>query len=410
MEVEEKVINEEYKIWKKNAPFLYDLVMTHALEWPSLTVQWFPDRRRVENKESSVQRLLLGTHTSDAEQNYLMIAEVHLPLEDTAIDARKYDDQKGEVGGFGAVSDKIEIVMKINHDGEVNKARYMPHNPAIIATKTVSSEVYVFDYTKHPSKPDSNGKCQPDIRLTGHSKEGYGLSWNSIKDGYLLSGSDDAVVCLWDVKNAGRELAAMSIFKGHAGVVEDVAWHLHHESYFGSVGDDKKLMIWDIRQAPDKASHSVEAHAAEVNCLSFNPFNEFILATGSADKKVALWDMRNLKAKLHSFQGHTDEIFQVQWSPSNETIVASSGSDRRLNIWDLSRIGEQQPTEDAADGPPELLFIHGGHTNKISDFAWNPNEPWVIASVAEDNIIQIWQMAENIYNDDGEDVPEAELE
>ncbi len=37
-------------------------------------------------------------------------------------------------------------------------------------------------------------------------------------------------------------------------------------------------------------------------------------------------------------------------------------------------------------------FIHGGHTSKISDFSWNPNEPWVIASVAEDNIIQIWQM------------------
>lgn len=30
--VEERVINEEYKIWKKNTPFLYDLVMTHALE------------------------------------------------------------------------------------------------------------------------------------------------------------------------------------------------------------------------------------------------------------------------------------------------------------------------------------------------------------------------------------------
>lgn len=33
---------QEYKIWKKNSPFLYDLVMTHALEWPSLTVQWLP--------------------------------------------------------------------------------------------------------------------------------------------------------------------------------------------------------------------------------------------------------------------------------------------------------------------------------------------------------------------------------
>ncbi len=40
---EEKIINEEYKIWKKNAPYLYDLVVTHALEWPSLTAQWLPD-------------------------------------------------------------------------------------------------------------------------------------------------------------------------------------------------------------------------------------------------------------------------------------------------------------------------------------------------------------------------------
>ena len=39
-------MNEEYKIWKKNTPFLYDLVITHALEWPSLTVQWLPVRAR----------------------------------------------------------------------------------------------------------------------------------------------------------------------------------------------------------------------------------------------------------------------------------------------------------------------------------------------------------------------------
>ena len=29
----------------------------------------------------------------------------------------------------------------------------MPQNPCIIATKTPSSDVLVFDYTKHPSKP-----------------------------------------------------------------------------------------------------------------------------------------------------------------------------------------------------------------------------------------------------------------
>jgi histone-binding protein RBBP4 len=35
---------QEYKIWKKNSPFLYDLVVTHALDWPSLTCQWLPDK------------------------------------------------------------------------------------------------------------------------------------------------------------------------------------------------------------------------------------------------------------------------------------------------------------------------------------------------------------------------------
>lgn len=52
--VEEKAVNEEYKIWKKNTPFLYDLVMTHALEWPSLTVQWLPDVTRLQSTSLSV--------------------------------------------------------------------------------------------------------------------------------------------------------------------------------------------------------------------------------------------------------------------------------------------------------------------------------------------------------------------
>ena len=35
----------------------------------------------------------------------------------------------------------------------------------------------------------------------------------------------------------------------------------------------------------------------------------------------------------------------------------------------------------------------------MADFAWNANDPWVVASVAEDNILQVWSMAENIYAD-----------
>lgn len=46
------------------------------------------------------------------------------------------------------------------------RARYMPQNPCIIATKTPSSDVLVFDYTKHPSKP---GKFLCNIVLEVHN-------------------------------------------------------------------------------------------------------------------------------------------------------------------------------------------------------------------------------------------------
>ena len=68
------------------------LVITHALEWPSLTAQWLPEV--TQGTDYHTHRLILGTHTSD-EQNHLIIASVQLPAEDAAIDTTQYDAEKG---------------------------------------------------------------------------------------------------------------------------------------------------------------------------------------------------------------------------------------------------------------------------------------------------------------------------
>jgi histone-binding protein RBBP4 len=72
----------------QSSPLPDDIVLTHALEWPSLTVQWLPDKKVKEGASFSTQELILGTHTSDDELNFLMVAKVVLPLEDTVIDQR----------------------------------------------------------------------------------------------------------------------------------------------------------------------------------------------------------------------------------------------------------------------------------------------------------------------------------
>ena len=75
----------------------------------------------------------------------------------------------------------------------------MPQNPYLIATKSSASEVYVFDWSKHPSKPAADGRFEPDLILKGHQKEGYGLAWNPHEEGHLISGSDDSLICAWDI-------------------------------------------------------------------------------------------------------------------------------------------------------------------------------------------------------------------
>jgi len=76
-----------------------------------------------------------------------------------------------EFGGYGGLECRLSITQKIVHEGEVNRARYQPQNPDIIATMSVSGDVLVFDRTKHPNSPTSND-CKPDIRLKGHAAEG----------------------------------------------------------------------------------------------------------------------------------------------------------------------------------------------------------------------------------------------
>jgi histone-binding protein RBBP4 len=112
-----------------------------------------------------------------------MIAKAKIPAKDSG-------DKDIKDSGINKGESRIEIETKINHDGEVNKAKPMPHMYNIIATKTNKGEVHVFDYHKHPLKPLDN-LVKPELRLLGHTAEGFALSWNTIKPGYLLSGAND---------------------------------------------------------------------------------------------------------------------------------------------------------------------------------------------------------------------------
>lgn len=363
--------------------------------------------------------MLLGTHTVEGATNYLQIANVQLP-NPVKPDPKDYNEETGEIGGHGAGQNKdkaevkFNIIQKITHPGEVNKARYQPQNPNIIATMATDGRVLIWDRTKHSVTPSASQL--PQIELIGHEKEGYGLNWSPLESGHLATASEDTTVRLWDVNQASKtntRLAPTRTYTHHSGIVNDVQYHPHHKSLIGSVSDDITVQILDVRNpTTDKSviKSGPDQHKGPINALAFNLGVDTVLATGSEDSTIAIWDLRNMKQKIHVLEGHQDSVTALEWHPFQEQILGSSSYDRRILFWDLARVGDEQTPEDSQDGPPELLFMHGGHTNRISDFSWNMNNPWVVCSAADDNLIQVWRCAEAIVGSDEDDVPMEELE
>lgn len=65
-----------YKSWKKNSPLLYDTLVTHILDWPTLTTQFLPINQSDPDGFFDTYKLVLGTQTDGVVSNYLIIAKV----------------------------------------------------------------------------------------------------------------------------------------------------------------------------------------------------------------------------------------------------------------------------------------------------------------------------------------------
>ncbi|CAG8667553.1 5583_t:CDS:2, partial [Paraglomus occultum] len=186
----------------------------------------------------TIQRLLLGTHTPPNEQNYLEVASVQLPRDSSLYDSRIHDGEKDVSAnvylsitngyGFGEGENRINLVKSIPHSGEVNRARYMPQNHDIIATKSIDGDVYIFDLTQPSPEPSENISCTPFLKLKGHSEEGFGLSWNQYRQGHVLDTSIDTTIGYWDISgntakpalDSATEINTLHVFKGHESAVE----------------------------------------------------------------------------------------------------------------------------------------------------------------------------------------------
>ena len=81
-----QAINETYKIWKKNVPFLYNVLQTYELPSCSQTIDVLPETFLQDTWE--INRLILGSNS--IVKNYIMLVAVKLPTDDSLVDFINY--------------------------------------------------------------------------------------------------------------------------------------------------------------------------------------------------------------------------------------------------------------------------------------------------------------------------------
>ena len=70
---------EKFIMWKRNAPYLYDIMYSHSLLWPSLTVDWLPVKS-YNDFSYYKHNLLIGTHSYEPHNNYLHLLKIKTPI------------------------------------------------------------------------------------------------------------------------------------------------------------------------------------------------------------------------------------------------------------------------------------------------------------------------------------------
>ncbi|MBF0518658.1 MAG: protein kinase [Nitrospirae bacterium] len=142
---------------------------------------------------------------------------------------------------------------------------------------------------------------------------------------YLLSGSDDKTLKLWDISTG----ECVKTFEGHRDHVTSVSLS-QSNSYALSGSDDKTLKLWDI--STGECVKTFEGHRDHVTSVSLSQSNSYALS-GSDDKTLKLWDINSgecIKTFVH--EGHITSV-----SLSHDNCYALSGTDNKtLNLWDIS--------------------------------------------------------------------------
>ncbi|SLM37728.1 WD40/YVTN repeat-like-containing domain [Lasallia pustulata] len=208
-------------------------------------------------------------------------------------------------------------------------------------------------------------------RLHEHYRQVHKLAFNPHKGNFLLSGSQDATMKFWDLRELTGERSVMTCrsvhtYPGNNEGIRDLRWSPTDGMEFAAGTDNGVIQRWDLRKA-NAPLLKINAHEKTCHSVDWHPDGKH-LVSGGADKNVKVWDFTSTDRRMTpSYHLRAPQaVLNVRWRPAcwttegqvpgnwqcTQLVTSYDHHDPRVHIWDFRRPYMPFQELDRYDVPP----------------------------------------------------------
>jgi WD40 repeat protein len=255
---------------------------------------------------------------------------------------------------------------------------YSPDGRLLAAASTDDALIRLWDVA------DAGRPRRIPRTLTGHEDDVLAVAF--APDGRTVaSGSKDGTVRLWDVSAPRRPAPLGEPLAAHDGGARAVAFAPDGRT-LATGGEDDTVRLWNVEQAGRvrPLGEPLRGHGDAVTSVAFAPDGR-TLATGAEDDTARLWhvgDGTRARPAGAALTGHDETVNAVAFAPDGKTL-ATGGDDRTVRLWDVGRTDRVRPSGD------ELA----GHRGPVMSVAFAPDGR-TLATGGNDRTVRLWDVTD----------------